>query len=462
VSETRRRAASSADPVERLLGLARFERSGMRPGLERIEALLAELGHPEAGLRILHVGGTNGKGSVSALSEAILRAGGFRTGLYTSPHLLDPTERIRIDGVPITRAALAAHAGALQSRIEAAGITFFEGMTAVALSAFREAGVEAAVLEVGLGGRWDATTVGAPLVSVLTRIDYDHQEYLGTRLGEIAAEKAAIIRGGVAVSAAQAPEAADVIEARCREIGVPLLVAGRELRVQARRSDLRGHRLDLEGPGWALADVDLALPGLFQPANAALAVGAVRVFARSAGVAVPDPAIRTGAASVRWPGRFQVIQRPAGGPTVVLDGAHNPGGAAALAASLQHLFPGARMTLVLGISADKDRAGILKALAPVATRLILTRAAHPRATPPADLAGALPPVDTPVAVEPDLSRALALALADPAAGVVCVAGSLFLVADALRWLAARGIAGEERHGPAVGQTGSGREPDAPG
>jgi dihydrofolate synthase/folylpolyglutamate synthase len=323
-------------------------------------------------------------------------------------------------------------------------------MTAVALSAFRDAGVEAAVLEVGLGGRWDATTVGAPLVSVLTRIDYDHQEYLGTRLGEIAAEKAAIIRGGVAVSAWQAPEAAEVIEARCRELGVPLLAEGRELRVQARRSDLHGHRLDLQGPGWALGDVALALPGLFQPANAALAVGAVRVFARAAGVAVTDAAIRTGAASVRWPGRFQVIERPAGGPTVVLDGAHNPGGAAALAASLAHLFPGASTTLVLGISADKDRAGILKALAPVATRLILTRAAHPRATPPADLAGALPAVETPVTIEPDLSRALALALQDRAAGVVCVAGSLFLVGDALRWLAEQGIAPGERQGPAAG------------
>jgi dihydrofolate synthase/folylpolyglutamate synthase len=428
------------DPVERLLGLARFERSGMRPGLERIEALLEGLGHPEVGLSILHVGGTNGKGSVSALSEAILRAAGLRTGLYTSPHLLSPTERIRIDGAPITRDGLAAHARAIEARLQAGGITFFEGMTAVALSAFRAAGVEAAVLEVGLGGRWDATTVGAPLVSVLTRIDYDHQEYLGARLQEIAAEKAAIIRGGVALSAAQAPEAADVIEARCREVGVPLLVEGRELGVQARRSDVRGHSLDLRGPGWALGGVDLALPGLFQPANAVLAVGAVRAFARAAGVDVPDVAIRKGAASVRWPGRFQVIEPPAGRPTVVLDGAHNPGGAAALAASLQHLFPATSTTLVLGISLDKDRAGILKALTPAATRLILTRATHPRATPPAELVGALPALEAPVTVEPDLSRALALALADPAAGVVCVAGSLFLVGDALRWLAERGLA----------------------
>jgi len=438
---------SPADPVERLLALARFERSGMRPGLERIQALLDGLGHPEAGLRILHVGGTNGKGSVSALSEAILRAAGLRTGLYTSPHLLSPTERIRIDGAPVVRDALADDVRALAPRLDSGGITFFEAMTAVALAAFRRAGVEAAVLEVGLGGRWDATTVGSPLVSALTRIDYDHQEYLGSRLEEIAAEKAAIIRGGIAVSAAQAPEAMAVVEARCRALGVPLLVEGRELRVEARQSDLRGHRLDLAGPGWRMGDVDLGLPGLFQPANAVLAVGAVRAFAAAAGLTVPDAAIRRGAASVRWPGRFQVIAgvsagTPPGRPTIVLDGAHNPAGAAALAASLVHLFPGARTTLVLGISADKDRAGILKALAPVATRLILTAAAHPRATPPIDLAGELPALDIPVAVEPDPSLALSRALTDPAAPtaqVVCVAGSLFLVADALRWLAARGL-----------------------
>lgn len=443
------RPVTGSAPVEWLLRLSRFERSGMRPGLERIHALLEALGHPEVNLRILHVGGTNGKGSVSALAAAILRAAGLRTGLYTSPHLLDVTERIRIDGAPIAPDALGCYAEPLAPRVEAGGVTFFEAMTAVALAAFRDAGVEAAVLEVGLGGRWDATNVGAPLASVITRIDYDHQEFLGYRLEEIAAEKAGIVRergdseGGaaVALSAAQAPEAMAVVEARCRALGVPLLVEGRDLRVEVVRSDLRGHRLHLAGPGWVYRDLDLALAGLFQPANAVLAVGAVRAFAGGAGLAVPDAAVRAGCAEVRWPGRFQVLPGSAGRPALVLDGAHNPAGAAALAASLRHYFPGARVALVLGVSADKDRAGILKALAPLATRLYLTASANARATPPAELSAGLPPGDAQVLLTPDPGEALERALGDRAVDVVCVAGSLFLVADALRWLEGRGRAG---------------------
>ncbi len=223
----------------------------MRLGLERIEALLAALGHPEAGLRILHVGGTNGKGSVAALSAAILQAAGLRTGLYTSPHLLDVTERVRIEGVAVPREVLARHAARIEPALEAGAATFFEAMTAVALATFRDAAVDAAVLEVGLGGRWDATNVGSPLVSVVTRIDYDHQEFLGRRLEDIAGEKAGIIRGGTALSAAQAPEAMAVVQARCRAVGVPLLVEGRELTVEALASDLEGHWLRLSGPDGA-------------------------------------------------------------------------------------------------------------------------------------------------------------------------------------------------------------------
>jgi dihydrofolate synthase / folylpolyglutamate synthase len=426
-------------PLERLLGLARWERAGMRLGLERIEALLAALDRPEAALRIVHVGGTNGKGSVAALSAAILQAAGLRTGLYTSPHLLDVTERVRIDGVPVPLDVLARPAARIGPALEAGVATFFEAMTVVALAVFREADVDAAVLEVGLGGRWDATNVGRPLVSVVTRIDYDHQEFLGRRLEDIAGEKAGIIRGGTALSAAQAPEAMTVVEARCRTVSVPLLVEGRELGVEALASDLEGHRLRLRGPGWAYDDVRLALPGLFQRGNAVLAVGAVRAFAEASGLPVPEAAVRAGCAAVRWPGRFQVIPGAAGRPTLVLDGAHNPAGAAALAASLRHHFAGRRLALVLGVSADKDRAGILKALAPLAARIYLAPADHPRATPPRELLGQLPPVDADVALTAGSDEALERALGEPGADVVCVAGSLFLVADALRWLGARGL-----------------------
>lgn len=428
-------------PLERLLGLARWERAGMRLGLERIEALLDALGHPEAALRVVHVGGTNGKGSVAALTAAILQAAGLRTGLYTSPHLLEVTERVRIDGVPVTREVLGRHAARIGPALDAGAATFFEALTAVALAAFHEAEVDAAVLEVGLGGRWDATNVGHPLVSVVTRIDYDHQEFLGRRLEDIAGEKAGIIRGGTALSAAQAPEALAVIEARCRAVGVPLLVEGRDLTVEARESDLAGHRLGLRGPGWRYDDIRVALPGLFQHGNAVLAVGAVRAFAAASGLPVSEAAVRAGCAAVRWPGRFQVIPGGAGRPTLVLDGAHNPAGATALAASLRHHFAGRRLALVLGVSADKDRAGILKALAPLAVRIYLAPADHPRATPPGELIGQLPPVDADVVLAAGSDEALARALGEPGMDVVCVAGSLFLVADALRWLGARGLVG---------------------
>lgn len=418
-----------------LLGLAPFERTGMRPGLERIQHLLAALGHPEAGLRIVRVGGTNGKGSVAALVEAILRAAGLRTGLYTSPHLLDPVERIRIGGAPVAPEALGRHAERVRAALPPGGATFFEAMTALALLAFREASVDLAVLEVGLGGRLDATNVGPPGVTVLTQIAHDHQELLGARLEDIAAEKAALIRGGVAATAAQAPEALSVVEARCRALGVPLWVEGRELAVGVHASDLGGHRLDVAGPGWTVRDLQVALPGLFQPGNTLLAVAAIHLLAPAYGLAVPEAAVRAGCAGIRWPGRFQVV---AGEPPVILDGAHNPAGAAALAASLAHHFPGARVTCVVGVSRDKDRAGILKALTPVATRLVLTAAANPRATPPGELRAHLPAVDVPVTVAEDAEVALTAACADPDTDVVCVAGSLFLVADAMRWLAARG------------------------
>jgi dihydrofolate synthase/folylpolyglutamate synthase len=427
------------DPLQRLLGLARWERAGMRLGLDRIEALLAALGRPEAGLRILHIGGTNGKGSVAALSAAILQAAGLRTGLYTSPHLLGVTERVRIDGRAIPEEVLARHAARIAPALEAGAATFFEAMTAVALAAFAEAGVDAAVLEVGLGGRFDATNVGQPLVSVVTRIDYDHQEFLGKRLADIAGEKAGIIRGGTALSAAQAPEVLAVIEARCRAVGVPLLVEGRELRVDVAASDLAGHRVALRGPGWAYDDVRLALPGLFQPANAVLGVGAVRAFAAASGLPVPEAAVRAGCARVRWPGRFQVIPGAPGRPAIVLDGAHNPAGAAALAASLRHHFAGRRLALVVGVSADKDRAGILKPLAPLAARIYLAPADHPRATPPKELVEELPPTGADVVLAGSPAEALERALGEPGLEVVCVAGSLFLVADALRWLGARGL-----------------------
>ncbi|MBI1848113.1 MAG: dihydrofolate synthase, partial [Candidatus Rokubacteria bacterium] len=285
-------------------------------------------------------------------------------------------------------------------------------------------GVEVAVLEVGLVGRFDATTVGRPAVSVLGPIDLDHREFLGDALEDIAREKAAIIRSGIAVTAAQAPAAQAILEARAAEVGVPLLREGHELAVEVLAADAAGQRLTCRGPGWTLADLEIRLAGAYQPGNALLAVTAARELG------APEAAIRAGLARARWPGRFQVI---AGEPTLVLDGAHNPAGARALAASLARVFPGRAVTLVIGVLRDKDARGIVAALTPVVRRWIVTAPSSRRALPATDLAGRLPPgVDVRVAAT--VGEALGMATRPVTTPIVCVAGSLTVIGEALRTL----------------------------
>src|SRR5712691_11382679 len=249
-----------AEAVARLLALRGGEHAGMRPGLERIEGLLAALGHPERRYRLVQVGGTNGKGSVAAMLAAILKAAGHRVGLYTSPHLVSFRERIRVNGEAISEDGVVDGVEALGTLVARLDATMFETATALALDHFAREAVDVAVLEVGLGGRLDATTVGTPEVAVIARVDLDHQAVLGATLEAIAAEKAAIIRGGVAVSAAQAPEAEGVIVARAAAVRVPLLLEGRDLSVSVERRGPEGQRLACAGPGWSLAGLALAMP----------------------------------------------------------------------------------------------------------------------------------------------------------------------------------------------------------
>jgi len=417
-----------AEAVARLLALRGGEHAGMRPGLERIETLLAALGHPEERYRIVQVGGTNGKGSAAVMLAAALRAAGRRVGLYTSPHLVSFRERIRVDAAPIPEDAVADGVEALGTLVARLDATMFETTTALALDHFAREAVEVAVLEVGLGGRLDATTVGVPAATVLARIDRDHEAVLGATLAEIAEEKAAIIRAGVAVAAAQAPEVAAIVERRARAAGVPLLLEGRDLHASLVQRDLDGQRIDCAGPGFALRDLHLGMLGSFQPSNALLAVAAARQLGAD------EAAIRVGLARARWPGRFQLARRREG--WLVLDGAHNPGAARALAASLRDAFGDAAVTLVLAISRDKDARAILAALAPCARRLILTRSSSARSAAPEELRRALPAPHPDVRVAASAEEALAVAAAPGGTPILCVAGSLFLVGDVLR--AARG------------------------
>ena len=290
------------EAVARITGLRGGEIAGMRPGLERIEALLEAIGNPERAMTLVQVAGTNGKGSVSAMLAATLTASGRRVGLYTSPHLVDLRERIRVGGAQIPESDVVDGMEALGSLVARLDATMFEALTALALDHFARESVEVAVLETGLGGRLDSTSVGRPAVEVITRIDLDHEAYLGSTLDAIAREKAAIIRSGIALSAHQEPAVEAELARRAFERGVPLLVEGRDLAVRVRRATLDGQWLDFEGPGWSLDDVRCALLGVFQPGNAVLAAAAARALGAE------DAAIRDGLASVRWPGRFQLIR----------------------------------------------------------------------------------------------------------------------------------------------------------
>jgi len=411
-----------AEAVARLLALRGGEHAGMRPGLERIEGLLGALGHPEERFTIAQVGGTNGKGSTAALLAAMLKAAGHRVGLYTSPHLVSFRERIRVDGEAISPDAVVDGVDALGTLVTRLDATMFEATTALALDHFAREGVDVAVLEVGIRARLDASPVVVPAVTALTRVDLDHEAYLGSTLTAIAAEKAAIIRRGLAVSAAQHPEVESVVLRHALAAHVPLLLEGRDLHVSVHERSVKGQLITCVGPGFRLAEAWLGLLGSYQPSNALVAVAAARHLD------VGERAIRDGLACARWPGRFQVIP---GRPTLVLDGAHNPSGARGLAASLRDVFGDTPVTLVLGVSADKDAGAIVDALAPAVTRIVLTRAAHPRAARPESL----PAVGQ---VTHSSQEALDMAMGDGRTPIVCVAGSLFLVGEVLARLGGGG------------------------
>jgi dihydrofolate synthase / folylpolyglutamate synthase len=408
------------DSVDFLYALGN-EVKTVKLGLDRIRAVLAALGNPQDRCRIVHVAGTNGKGSTSAMIEAALRAGGARTGLFTSPHLSEPTERIRIDGAPIPAAEFAAAFDEVHHAVErllAEGAidlhtTYFETVTAMALLIFSRR-AERVVVEVGLGGRLDATNVVRPELCVITPIDFDHEQFLGRSVEAIAGEKAGILKSGVpAVFASQRPEASVVLDTRAMALGIPV-VRTVDWNIDDLELDARGSRFRIRG----LA-VTCPLAGEHQVQNAVTAVAALR----SLGVA--DEAIQAGIAATRWPGR---LERIADNPEIVVDGAHNPAGARSLAAYLDRFYQDRRVVLIFGAMRDKAIGEIAEILFPRAAELILTAPRQARALAPDALRQA---VDHPhVRVAADIGEALALARAGSPQDAVFVTGSLFLVAEA--------------------------------
>jgi dihydrofolate synthase / folylpolyglutamate synthase len=403
-------AMTHADPAAPHRYLAQLQPLAMRFGLERMERALAALGFPERRAPVLLVGGTNGKGSTCAMAAAALRAAGHRVGLYTSPHLVRFNERIAVDGREIDDAALGDSVAEVRRACpwhDGGGpeerLTYFEFATLLALVHFARARAGVAVLEVGLGGRFDATNAVSPAVTAVARIALDHMELLGDTLEAIAREKAGIFRPGVAAVShgAQPPEALAALRDEAARRGAPFEVAARE---------------------WTGA---VGLAGPHQRANAALAAAALARL-DAAGVRVPPAAIAAGIAGARWPGRLETLDG------VLLDGAHNPDGAAALAASLAALHPGRPVELVYGVLADKDGEGMLAALAPAVRRLHLVQPPSPRARAVESVAALA--AARGIAADAhggDLAGAIACARAAAGAdGIAVVAGSLYLVGAA--------------------------------
>lgn len=405
---------------------------GIRWGLERTEELLAGVDHPHRRFRALHIGGTNGKGSVSALCESALRAAhpGLTIGLYTSPHLVSFAERIRIDGRPVDAALFAQAEARLRPAIERTGATFFEATTALAFLCFAEAGVDLAVVEVGLGGRLDSTNVIHPLATAVTNVARDHVEFLGESLEGIAGEKGGIFKPGVpAVAGERDPALLDVLRRRAEDAGAPFVELNRVARVSDVEVSLDGTRFRLGSERWGSHAMRIPLVGAHQARNAALAAELLGVL--------PDDArpswqaIEAGFAGVRWPGRMQVVRQRGG--TWIFDVAHNPAGVAALTEALDGLDLPRPLVLLAAILSDKEWDEMLPPLLARADAAILTvapTAPESRRWDPEHVAASLD-AKIPIRVIPDLSAALMRAETMAPYGTILVTGSVHTVGDAL-------------------------------
>jgi dihydrofolate synthase / folylpolyglutamate synthase len=427
-------------PLEYLFGL---EFHGHKLGLENIRVITDALGRPQDACPSVAVAGTNGKGSVCAMASAALVAAGYRTGCYTSPHLVRVEERFTIDGAPVEPAALAdvvEHLRALIDRLRAEGRlhaqpTFFEVATAAAFELFRRRGVEVAVLEVGMGGRLDATSVASPLAGAITNITLDHQQYLGDTLAEIAFEKAGIIKPGMRIVCGErGADAFGVIAVACAGRGARLIQAddGVSLSVTVTGGVTS---MALQTPSGAYGPLEPGLRGRHQVRNALVAVRLLEALTE-AGVSVPPRAIEQGLRGATWPGRLD-WRRLADGRRVLLDAAHNEAGAATLADYLREAVPGGQ-PLVFGAVRDKDHMGMLRHLLPCSTQVVVTVPPTPRAADPGALKAAVLAVDPGARVIIEADPVAAMDAAWAAAPAITVAGSIFLLGAVFPTLERRG------------------------
>lgn len=423
------------ETLEYILGFTDYEKSpsllysAANYDLRRVEDLLQRLANPHLKARTVHIAGTKGKGSVAAMIASALCAAHHKTGLFTSPHLHTLRERIAVDGEPISEQALISAIDELRPQVEAVNhdgtygqLTTFEVMTAAAFLYFRNRRVDFQVLEVGLGGRLDATNVVNPEICVITPISLDHVAILGDTVAKIAAEKAGIIKPGcVVVSSPQQPEAAEVIRGACRKKGVMLITIGNDITWQKGTADLSGQSLRVNGSS-SRYELTIPLLGAHQLENAATAIAVLEVLN------IPMESIIAGLAQVKWPGRLEVLQQK---PLFVVDGAHNIDSARRLREAIDQYFDFDHLILIIGVLSDKDIAGIANELMPISDRVIVTRSRHPRSAEPAELANKLEKWGVKTEVAQDVVTAVTQAkIIAREKDLICATGSLFVVAEA--------------------------------
>lgn len=416
--------------IEYLTNLTKF---GFNFGLGRIEELLKRLENPHRELKIIHIGGTNGKGSTTAMLAAILQEAGYRVGTFTSPHLHSYTERYLINGVEIAEERMAGLIWELRPHLEAMVAegfehpTEFEVCTALAFLYFAREKVDFLVLEVGLGGAIDSTNVVTPLLSVITNVSMDHMDYLGNTVVEIASVKAGIIKPRVPVVTAATGEGLEVIEEACRENNSPLTLVGRDITWEHLSLSQTEQHFTIRGRRGTYENLQLPLLGRHQQVNAATAMAAAEIL-MDLGAAISAIALRDGLAATRWPGRLEILRRE---PLVIIDVAHNYDGARSLRRALEETFPGKSMVLVIGMLGDKERTKVAAELAAVARVVVVTKPNSPRAGNWQELAVEAgryaPEVHVIENIEEAVHKALSLARQGE---MVCVTGSFYMVAEA--------------------------------
>ncbi len=420
--------------IEYIYGLNKY---GIKLGLKNISYLLSLFDNPHLKTKVIHIAGTNGKGSTAAVLSSILKTAGYKVGLYTSPHLVSFQERMRINDKMIAQHDVCNLLERLKPAIQKVAQnsmynhpTFFEVITAMAFLYFYENDVDFSIMETGLGGRLDATNVCKPLVSVITHIDYDHMDKLGNTLSEIASEKSAIIKDNtVVISANQYPEAYKVIKSIAKDNKASLYSIGKEVQVKLNYSSINGNTFNYNGIDNQFEELFTSLVGNYQIENSAMAI-AVSELLNKMGYKVNKDAIVAGLKNSKWPGRFEIVQKE---PLVILDGAHNPNGVKNFTDNLKMIFKNNKIIAVLGIFSDKDYPNIIKNIVPFVDQLILTMANNPRATSTNILAKEATKYINPEKiikknnVDSAIQESIKIAEKDD---VICVTGSLYTVGEA--------------------------------